>query len=370
MGIRIIIFIFVATLLLLGLHYLLFLTYIQFFPLLWSFSRTHVFIALLALSLSYLLAMLISHRWENLFTRVFYFLAAFWLGVMIELLMVGVVALILMDGAQVLFSSLSSEVFGIAALLVALSLSGYGVFSALNPRVRSLVVSIAGLPDHWRGKRIVHISDIHLGPIHHIGFLRKIVALINGLDSACVFITGDLFDGADHNLSDAVAPLNDIQAHQGVYFITGNHETYLGVEKAYAALSKTTVRVLKDEVIDLDGIALIGISYPGAMETKDVPAVLKKLSPSFAGKPNILLFHAPVSVDEIKHLGVTLELCGHTHQGQLFPFGSIANAVYKGYAYGLHSYKDFSIYTSCGVGTWGPPMRIGSRSEVVVIELR
>ena len=105
------------------------------------------------------------------------------------------------------------------------------------------------------------------------------------------------------------------------------------------------------------------------MEKKDIVAVLDSLKSDFLGKPNILLYHAPTNIEQIKEAGVNLELCGHTHKGQLFPLKYIVNLIYKGYGYGLHQFGDYTLYVSSGTGSWGPPMRTGSDSEIVVITL-
>ena len=147
--------------------------------------------------------------------------------------------------------------FGIAFIY-----SVYGVWNAFYPRVKEVSVRIKNLPPGWEGKTIVQLSDVHLGHIYKADFLRKVVRTVNGLKPDMVVITGDLFDGMDGSLPSLVTPLNDLIAPDGVYFITGNHETYLGVGKAFSILEKTKVKILNDEVRDIRGLQLIGISYP------------------------------------------------------------------------------------------------------------
>ena len=236
-------------------------------------------------------------------------------------------------------------------------------------QVKRIKVEIKNLPEAWRGKTIVQISDVHLGNIYKSDFLAEVVKKTNALHPEAVMITGDLFDGMDGNLDPLVAPLNDLKTEKGIYFVTGNHETYLGVKESLRVLAKTDVKVLSDEVVDLDGLKIIGISYPESFVGDDEIVKLKLLQPKFLGQPNILLYHAPVNILAAKDLGVNLQLSGHTHLGQQFPFNFVTKIIYKGYDYGLHTLGDFSIYTTSGVGTWGIPMRLGTQSEIVAIEL-
>ena len=132
-----------------------------------------------------------------------------------------------------------------------------------------------------------------------------------------VVITGDLFDGMDGNLQPPVKPFDNLQTKEA-YFITGNHEIYLGVSQSYSALAGTQIKILNNEVVNLNGLRLIGISYPSGNESAGEAAVLKKLQPEFSGRPNIVLYHAPVNVALAQALGVNLQLSGHTHRGQIW----------------------------------------------------
>jgi hypothetical protein len=177
-----------------------------------------------------------------------------------------------------------------------------------------------------------------------------------------------------------------------VYFITGNHESYIGHDRALAVLRNSGVTILENEVIDIEGLQVIGISYPG-LNGADQIIGLEKLGGATADKkPRILLFHTPTDIRPqegdgldrhfatywvpdttftlAKKLGVDLQLSGHTHAGQVFPFGYLTKLIYKGFDYGLHHRGSFSVYTTSGVGTWGPPMRTGNSPEIVQITLR
>ncbi|MGB5107181.1 MAG: metallophosphoesterase, partial [Candidatus Zixiibacteriota bacterium] len=181
-----------------------------------------------------------------------------------------------------------------------------------------------------------------------------------------VFITGDLFDGAGTDLNHLVEPLNQIQAARGVFFITGNHETYAGLEHSFNALANIKLRILRDELVDLDGIQLIGLDFPLRPEKRVLDSIFAQVDRT---KPVFLLYHIPAFVDTMKSLGVNLQFAGHTHRGQMWPFDYITRRVYDDLDYGLHTDGSYNLYTSCGAGTWGPPLRLGNRPEVVAFTL-
>jgi uncharacterized protein len=134
-------------------------------------------------------------------------------------------------------------------------------------------------------------------------------------------------------------------------------------------LRRTKVRVLADEMVTPGGLQIIGIAYPDRGESKDIGAAIRSVRGFDPGKASVLLYHSPVNIPGIKATGVRLQLSGHTHRGQLFPFQFITSRVYGKYDHGLNVEGDFAIYTSTGTGTWGPRMRTNSRSEIAIIRL-
>ena len=253
---------------------------------------------------------------------------------------------------------------------LAFAYSVYGMWNADHPQIKNITVTIPNLPQQWKNKIIVQLSDVHMGHVNRAEFLQRIVAKVNAVHPDMVVITGDFFDGMDGNLQQLVQPLNDLGPEKGIFFITGNHENFLGIDKVFAAFKNTRVHILQDQVVDVGGLKVIGIGYPRRGENKDVVGVLHSLEKDFAGRPNLLLFHAPVHIDEFKNSGVNLQLSGHTHRGQIFPFRYITELVYKGYDYGLHRIGDYTLYTTNGAGTWGPAMRTGNTPEIVVVTLQ
>jgi predicted MPP superfamily phosphohydrolase len=353
-----------------GAHALLAFSVAHFFEKAWPASQGWLFWCSFGLSLSFLVASLLV-RWQDIvLTRFLYSLAGWWLGLLVQLLIASaLIWLIILLAPRLGWAypsvSLLATVFFSLAFLVSL----FGTWNAFHPRVKEITVQIPGLPDAWKGKRIVQLSDVHLGEVYRANFLRGIVEEIKRLDPELVVITGDLFDGMNDHLDTLAAPLADIQARKGTYFVMGNHETYIGLETVRQALSALPVRILENEAVDIEGLALIGISYPERGQPFDPARILANIQPSFADKPNVLLFHAPTHVPVFKAAGIHLQLSGHTHLGQLFPFFLVTRKMYHGYDYGLHEEGQYTLYTTNGIGTWGPAMRVGNTPEIVLITL-
>ncbi len=325
---------------------------------------------LILLAVSFPAASVLAHWSENVVTRVIYFLASLWLGIALNLdIMLGIGWLLLVGG-YFLKKEISQKFLGIVCLSAALLFSAYGVWNAYHFRIKEIAVEIKNLPASWQNKKVVQICDLHLGHVFGKKFLSRVVSRVNEVKPEAVFITGDLFDGMDGNLADYVEPLNDVAAPSGIYFVTGNHETYLGVDKVYGTLAKTKVKILNDTSVDIDGLQILGVSFPEKSETKDIETVVKNMANFNQDKASILLYHSPFEVARARRSGVSLMLSGHSHDGQAFPFGLLTKIIFHGYDYGLHKKGDFTIYTSSGLGTWGPTMRTFSRPEIVLITLK
>jgi hypothetical protein len=360
---------FLFILLLFGSHYFLYFSLIKFLSIVNPTNKIIFLSVLFVLAVSFILVSILAHWHDNLFTRAFYFISSFWMGLMVNLLMASVMVWLFIWLTRIIDLHVSSVILSIIFFALAIIYSGFGYFNAMNPVIKNISVNIPNLPEIWQGKKIVQLSDVHLGHIYRQKFMQSVVDQINTVKPEMVVITGDLFDGMDGDITLPVQPLDDIKASKGTFFITGNHETYLGVEKIFTTLEKNKVRVLRDEVVNIDGLKLIGISYPTMKESKDILAILDSLKNEYYNQPNILLYHEPKQIKEISQSGVNLQLSGHTHLGQMIPFNFVTKLIYQGYDYGLHKIGDYTLYTTNGVGTWGPAIRTGNKPEIVVITL-
>ncbi len=392
MVLAIVIMIIISLAILLGSHVALYYSFVNFFNLTDGKIKLALLLILLFLSLSFILSLILTHFWENSLTRGFYDLTAFWLGLALNLLMAALAVSILIWLGQIFKFSFNLPIISSLVFLIALIFTIYGAWNAMHPVVKKLEVKINNLPPAWQNKVIVQLSDMHLGYVHREKFLKQVIDKVNQIKPDLVVITGDLFDGMDGQLTGFASMLDEIKAPLGIYFITGNHETYLGTEKIFSLLNKTKIKILDNQVVDLASLQLIGASYPMFGENKHIKKIIMADKNYVYGRPTILLYHTPANLETsqggkvssqlkvyfypttefsaAQELGVNLQLSGHTHQGQLFPVNILARWVYNGYEYGLRTFGNFNIYTSSGVGTWGPPIRLANKPEIVAIKLK
>jgi uncharacterized protein len=254
-----------------------------------------------------------------------------------------------------------------AALLVAL-------WSGRRLTIKRVLVPLARLPAALHGTTIVQLSDVHIGPTLGRNFLDRVVDATNALEPDVVVITGDLVDGSVARLADAVAPLARLRARHGVYFVTGNHEYYSGAEAWCAHLTQLGLRVLRnervqigtgDESYDLAGIDDLAGRQFGPGQGADLPRALLGRDES---RELVLLAHQPRVVAEAERAGVGLQLSGHTHGGQIWPFHFLVR-LQQPVTSGLVRFGRVLLYVSNGTGYWGPPMRLGSPAEITELRL-
>ena len=256
-----------------------------------------------------------------------------------------------------------------------LALSGWGVWSAIRPvEVKRVAVRLKKLPGSLSGLRLVQLSDMHVGLTIGRDFVEDVVRKVNALEPDIVAITGDLIDGSVADLGPAVAPLGEIRAKLGTYFVTGNHEYYSGADSWLAFLQSIGIKALRNERVELtvngETMHLAGVDdwtahQFGNGHGSDMERAMQGRD---ASKPVVLLAHQPVHFDEARTHGVDLQISGHTHGGQIFPFGFLTRLA-QPFLSGLHRRGDSQIYVSSGTGYWGPPMRIAAPAEITLIEL-
>ena len=260
---------------------------------------------------------------------------------------------------------------GTAAVL-GLGASGVGFASVMRRvGVKPVRVPLAKLPKALSGYTIVQLTDVHVGPTIGREFIEQIVRTANALRPDVVAITGDLVDGSVASLGALVEPLKELRAKDGVFFVTGNHEYYSGADAWIAHLRTLGIRVLRNERVALrDGLDLAGVDDTSAHNFghghgQDVPRAMEGRDPSRAV---VLMAHQPKAVLDACKLGVDLQISGHTHGGQIWPWG-YAVRLDQPHVAGLHDHEGTTIYVSRGTGYWGPPMRVGAPAEITRIEL-
>ncbi|MFD6189840.1 metallophosphoesterase [Streptomyces sp. NPDC060275] len=262
-----------------------------------------------------------------------------------------------------------SRVVAGAAAAAAVGTVGYGTYGVLSgPKVKRVTVPLAKLPRAAHGFRIAVVSDIHLGPVLGRGFAQKVVDTINSTQPDLVAVVGDLVDGSVKDLGLAAAPLAQLKARHGVYFVTGNHEYFSGAEQWVAEVRRLGLLPLENARTELPHFDLAGVNDVAGEDEGQGPDYAKALGDRDRSRACVLLAHQPVQIHDAVDHGVDLQLSGHTHGGQLWPGNLIAGAANPTLA-GLERYGDTQLYVSRGAGAWGPPTRVGAPSDITVIEL-
>jgi predicted MPP superfamily phosphohydrolase len=367
MLVRIVRFIIVVQTVLFLAHWLLYET--------WTFSaaaslgNAAVSLTLGILSVSFVAASLLAFRYTNAPVRVFYRGAAVWLGLVSFLFLASILAWVIfgvaaLAGVTVPFHRIVEALYSAAALA-----GLYGVFNANWTRITRTTVQLANLPAAWRGRKAALISDVHLGHVRNGNFLRRMVSKILKEEPDLIFIAGDLFDGTAIDAERAAEPLSQLTAPQGVYFVAGNHEQFRDDSKYLQAVAATGVRVLSNEKVEADGLQIIGVPYNNATQDGHLASVLRRVGLD-RGRASILLLHAPDRPEVAEAAGVSLQLSGHTHLGQFVPWSWMAKRMYRQFVYGLSRIGSMQVFTSSGAGTWGPPLRLGSNPEIVMLEFQ
>jgi uncharacterized protein len=324
-------------------------------------------LALGLLSISFVAASLLAFRYTNRLLRAFYRIAAIWLGLLTFLFAAAVVSWTVLGvasiaGWQMNFHTMVMWLFAIA-LLIGLA----GVVNASWTRVSRINVRLANLPEAWRGRKAALISDLHLGHVRNGNFLRRMIAKISNEDPDAIFIAGDLFDGTAIDARGAAQPLSELKARHGVYFVAGNHEQFGDDSKYLNAVKAAGVRVLNSEKVEADGLQIAGVPYNHATRGEHLASALEQIGLD-RDRASILLVHAPDHPAVAEAAGVSLQLSGHTHLGQFIPWSWFARKVYRQFVYGLSRIGKMQVFTSSGAGTWGPPLRLGSNPEIVVLQ--
>jgi predicted MPP superfamily phosphohydrolase len=364
---RLVVFISIIQSILFLAHIFLFQTWTFQLPVGATPGRTSATAILSLLSVSFVCASLLAFRYTNALVRVFYRAAAVWMGFLSFLFVASLIswfifAISAVAGIQIPFHRMVEFLFAAAAVFGLL-----GVFNASWTRVTRARIRLENLPDAWRGRKAALISDVHLGHVRNGSFLRRMIAKILEQEPDAIFIAGDLYDGTAIDARRAAAPLAQLKAPSGVYFVAGNHEQFGDDARFLNAVASTGVRVLRNEKVEVDGLQIVGVPYNHASNNGSLASVLRGVSLD-RDRASILLTHAPDHPEVAEAAGFSLQLSGHTHLGQFIPWSWFARRMYRQFVYGLSRIGKMQVFTSSGAGTWGPPLRLGSNPEIVVLQ--
>lgn len=323
-----------------------------------SFYLPYWPILLSLLAFSYFFASFCVRMFENGVSDFIYFAASTWLGV----IFISFSVILMYELVHYATGFDSPHVLG-GLLVCVMVLSIYALYFGRELTVREYTVPIVGLENTVH---IVHLSDIHVGTVHQEKFLTRIVETTNALSPDIILMTGDLFDGSAKIDETVLEPLKALKAP--TYFSNGNHEQYEGLERVRATLQRTHLTQLENRAVENVGLQIIGVNDRQSLSRdRSLESILKDL-PNIEGLPRILMYHSPSDWDIAQKYSVDLMLSGHTHNGQIFPFTLIVRIAFR-YLHGLYEENGKFLHVSPGTGTWGPPMRLGSRNQITLLTL-
>jgi len=344
-------------------------------------ARFYYKVVFLFLTVSYIIARFMERIWLSLVSDVFTWIGSFWLAAFFYLLLI-VIAIDLIrlldyiipfipDSAKSL--EFRKIVFWASVGVVSLLLLA-GFINALIPRVKTLEITADKKVEGMKELNIAFASDIHLGTLIGPRRTNKIIQKINGLNADLILLGGDIVDEdlgpvIRNNLGDS---LKKLSAPLGVFGITGNHEYIGGAEPAVKYLEAHGVKMIRDTAIKIDNkFYILGRedrdmrNFAGT-KRKEIQSLMQEIDHTF---PIIMLDHQPFELDIKEENGIDLTLSGHTHHGQMWPLNYITKAIYE-VSWGYKKKGNTHVYVSSGVGGWGPPVRIGNRPEIVLVNVK
>jgi len=347
-----------------------------------STLRSAYAIVFWVVALSFIFGRVLERIRISAFSNLFVWMGSFWIAAIIYFF----IAIVVLDGLRIahyfhpFFPSIVTDNYAQAKYVASAGTIGIvsilllaGHVNAVLPRVKTLELTVHKKVEGMKTVNIVAASDIHLGTIVGRNRFDHIVEMINNLNPDVVLLAGDIVDEdlapvIKQNLGET---LRNIKPKYGVYAITGNHEYIGGVEAACAYLKEHNVVVLRDQVVKINGsFFLVGredrsYNRRSGRRRKTLEELMAGVDRSY---PVILMDHQPFRLNEAVSQGVDLQLSGHTHHGQLWPVNYIIQAIFE-VGWGYQKLGNTHVYVSNGVGTWGPPVRIGNRPEIVNIRL-
>ncbi len=272
---------------------------------------------------------------NNIFVRIFYTLAAIWTGLGSFLVWASCVGWIVAGIERATTFPLHvhrvSRVLFVAAALATL----YGMINAALPRIRRVRVELPNLPASWRGRTAALVADTHLGHVRNLGFARRIVQAVQRENPDVVFIAGDMYDGTYADLPRLATPWSELTIPRGIYFVDGNHEEFRSNDEYLEAVRSAGIRVLNNEKVVVDGLQIVGVHYHATVDATTFRGVLANAAID-RNAASVLISHAPHRLNIPEQAGISLQVSGHTHGGQFFPYTWITSRMFGKFVHGLH----------------------------------
>jgi hypothetical protein len=360
---RILVFAAIAQSLLFLAHLFIYETWTSF----WGPGTLKLQIMVGLLSVSFISTSILGFRYAHRVVRLLYTISVVWVGLLSFFMLAAGLCWVVYGAVRLFGLPWQPRTIAVVLFGLAIVASLYGMVNAACTRVKRITIKLPNLPESWRGRTAALVSDTHLGHVRNYGFIRRIIAMLTQLRPDVVFISGDLYDGMAADLDRLAEPWATLAAPFGAYFVAGNHDGFTGHAKHVEAVEQSGIHVLNNEKVNLDGLQIVGMHYRDSTNAGRFRSILQQAALD-RDRPSILLTHMPSGLDIAEEEGISLQLSGHTHGGQLFPYTWVASRVWGQFNYGLKRLGNLLVYTSSGTGTWGPPMRVGTNPEIVLIQ--
>ncbi|NVN96770.1 metallophosphoesterase [Candidatus Nomurabacteria bacterium] len=314
-------------------------------------------------------AMLYGSKHFSSINSYLYMIGGIWFGLLAYILAISVLLAILILVNSHYGLALPLKQIAVSLIVFTVMLVAYGIYHANNPKVVEFEVNSSSLSPMWKDKKIVIISDIHLGEIYREKFLGKVVDIINKERPDIVFNLGDIIDGPSFPYEKGFAPFSLLNPSLGNYYVEGNHETYNQEYSVFKSFFPKNINDVTGKKLLVNGTQIIGIPYGMLRQPGEIQKELDKVAYD-KQVPSIILLHEPKDIQTLVNNNVSLVLSGHTHGGQFFPLTLIVKWIYGKYNHGVNYEGNTISLTTYGVGTAVTPIRIGTDSEIVVLKIK
>jgi hypothetical protein len=334
-------------------------------------SKIEVFIMVIGilLPLAFIVSMLYSYKHYSVFNSWVNSISSVWLGLVFYIFIASLVVFILIMLNYYFNLQIPIKIISSILLVLTIALVAYGIINACNPRIVRWDINSTQLSKDWANKKIVIISDVHLGSVRREGFLKNVLEKINKENPDVVFILGDLIDGSSFPYDKWLQQFSILKPQFGILYVEGNHEKFNQEYDKFKSQIPSFINNLSDKKIIINNTQIVGLDYKMNESQYDINKKLESLGYN-QDEPSIVLMHDPKNTEYLSNEKVSLVLSGHTHGGQLFPFTILVKDIYKKYTHGISYTDKTASLTSYGVGTSIIPMRIGTIPEIIVLNIK
>lgn len=327
----------------------------------------YIFWVFIISSFSFLVSNIATRLVPGGMSRLAYRYGAIWLGT-VYFLFLGAIVIASLELVSGFLRQLMPAVVPWGIYLAALLLSLIALRHGRVILVKRYRIALPSLPAVWSGKRVVFFADTHFGNIYRAGSAKRLVDKIAAEKPDLILMGGDFFDGPPIDPDLVTAPFQALTTRTPTFFVSGNHEEYGKKVEFLRSLERHGFRIINDQRIVLDGLQLVGLDFMTTRTDAATAMTLKHLAvdPTLT---TIVLKHIPRHVETVAAMGGHLMLSGHTHRGQMWPVNLITSLLYHGFDFGLKKHEQLQVYTTSGAGSWGPPQRFLTDTEIVVFTL-